>query len=86
MQKITSLTSSSDLHSCYHLKGRGLDTAGEKCPGVIEVWYNNLGNHPTLVGHKAAGNKAITKAPLYMNSLSTDHRAVISDDTGGCDR
>ncbi len=80
------LTSSSDLHSSHYLNGRGLDTAGEDRPGVIEARYNNLGNPAALIGHGAAGEKAIVKAPLYMNSLSSDQGAAVTDDTGGFDR
>lgn len=80
------LTSSSDLHACDYLRRRGLDTAGEDCSGVIEAWYNSSGNPAALTGFWTAGNKPIIKAPLYMNSLSSDQRAVLSDDTCGCHR
>lgn len=80
------LTSSSDLHSSHYLNRRGPDIAGEERPGVIEAWYNNFGSPVALIDHGAAREKAIAKAPLYMNSLSNDQGAAVSDDTGGCDR
>lgn len=78
--------SASDLHSSDYLKKRGLDTASEELPGVIEARYNNLGNPAALIGHGPAGDEAIAEAPLYVNSLSNKERAAVSDDTGGCDR
>lgn len=80
------LTSSSDLHSSNHLNRRGLDAAGEERPGVVEARYNNLGNPAAFIGHQAAGEKAIVEAPLDTNSLFSDQRAAVSDDTGGCYR
>lgn len=79
------LTSSSDLHSSHHLVRRCFDTTGEKLSGAIEVWYNNLGNPAALIVHKAAGEKLITEVPPNMSLLSTNQRAAVSDDTGGCD-
>lgn len=80
------LTSGSDLHSSNYLNRRGLDAAGEERPGLVEARYNNLGNPPAFIGRQAAGEKAIAEAPLYMNSLFSDQRAAVSDDTGGCYR
>lgn len=68
------------------MDGRGLDAAGEERPGVIEARYYNLGNPAALAGHGAAGDKPIPEAPLYGNVLSNDLKAVVADDTSGCDR
>lgn len=53
---------------------------------MIEARYYNLGNPAALVGHGAAGEETIVEAPLYMNSLSNDHRAAVSDNACCCYR
>ena len=50
---------------------------------MIEARYYHLGHPAALIGRGAAGEEAILEAPLYVDVLSDESRAVLPDDTGG---
>lgn len=83
---MVSHTSSSDLHPSNHLRGRAPGEADQEAPGVVEVWYNNLGNQATLVGHHAVRDESVLQSPVQVEVALAEQMTVLADHTGSCDR